>query len=148
MKEDPTPYASYKGATGHPGHMSSTYGLPNMSQMPTHSLPSQTVYNDPSQYMPQMTGQGQMPSVQGQMVQMPSNQPYIPPVPSGQTYTSSANPVQQPPTVFNNNAMPSQNALPQNIQNGVPQSNIQQNSYSLPQSQQFYQPPPQQQPLL
>lgn len=148
MKEDPTPYASYKGAAGHPGPMPTTYGLPNMSQIPPQSLPSQTVYSDPTQYMPQMAGQGQMPPVQGQMVQMPSNQPYIPPVPSGQTYTSSANPVQQPPTVFNNNAIPSQNALPQTIQNGVPQSNIQQNSYSLPQSQQFYQPPPQQQPLL
>ncbi|XP_033727539.1 signal transducing adapter molecule 1-like isoform X2 [Pecten maximus] len=176
MKEDPNPYATFKGGVP-PGPMN--FSHPNMSM--TQPISSQSMYNGQQQFMPgqvqmpmqnqmQMPpqgqgqvaqqGQGQMPQGQGQMPQMvvgPPSQVYVPSssqsfsnVVSGTDatdYTSSAG-------VTTN---PSHSSLQSMSQNTVPpqtqQSSIQNNyppppPLGAPGAPQFYQQPPQQQPLL
>ncbi|XP_062566054.1 signal transducing adapter molecule 2-like [Saccostrea cucullata] len=175
MKETPAPYG-YK--TQHPAApmnynfpSQSVYNgqpqfQPGPGQMPPSTLPQGSI---PVGQMP--LPQGSMPQNLGMIppnVQMPQNQMnssvpqqmsmnpqnYMPQVPSSQPYSSSSDSSMNAynPSVQSQSAMPPSHnqSMPQQVssaQSGAPQQNFQ---YTMSQmdGRQFYQPPPQQQPLL
>ncbi|KAK3087397.1 hypothetical protein FSP39_005418 [Pinctada imbricata] len=171
MKENPTPY-SYKGPPG-PIPYAQPQGIP-----PGMQIPSQSMYNGQPQYMappsqPPMSAQGPMPPMaipshsyaSQTFTSTNSSHMYNGTVPSqsAMQQPTSQNPmpqmvapsVGQPQPNIQGNIAPNIQgnvAPPQNLQNTVTSAqqnfNTNYNGPPLGVNQQFYQPPPQQQPLL
>ncbi|XP_069105870.1 signal transducing adapter molecule 1-like [Argopecten irradians] len=172
MKEDPNPYASFKGGVP-PGPMN----FPNMTM--TQPLSSQSMFNGQQQFMPgqvqmppmqnqmqmppqgqgqiSQQSQGQMPPTQGQIPQGQGQIPQMVAGPPSQVYVPSSfsNVVSGADTTDYSSSTaglvtnPSQSSMPPQTQ----QSSIQNNypappPLGAPGGPQFYQQPPQQQPLL